>query len=229
MIDMNKHIIAKSDQLNAADLGPRGKGRIIRITRVREADSSEQPIIIDYEGGEGRPWKPSKGMRRLLAFAWQDVENAEEYAGRYVEVYNDPDVLWAGEKSGGIRISRMSHISEPVTYPLPISRTKRIPFTVQPLVVKQRQTPAGWVDEYIEGLKVCADLESLLAYQNDEARAKWVAILKDKHATEHKRVVDANAIRYQELAGEGPADEQRGEANSDAPEDDDDQFPGGAE
>ena len=62
-MDLSQTIIPKSDQLNADDLiaGP----RTIRITAV-STGNAEQPVVINYEGDNGRPYKPSKSMRRIL-------------------------------------------------------------------------------------------------------------------------------------------------------------------
>jgi len=220
MIDMTRHIEAKSDQLNADDLGP--ARRIIEITRVTE-NEGDQPISIYYKGGEGRPWKPSKGMRRCLTFIWGT--NAEDYVGRAVEVYNDPSVTWGGAEVGGIRVSRASHISEPITFPLPISRTKRIPFTVHPLPAPQRKrTPEEMVDAYIGALADLKSLDDLLEYQTDERRLKWIEQLKEARPELHGRVVEAQSKRAAELSGPSDGGDP---AKNDG--EDDDQFPGGAE
>ena len=58
----------KSDQLNADDLINTTK--IIRITGVKRGASKEQPISIEYDNMQGRPFKPCKSMRRLLIAAY---------------------------------------------------------------------------------------------------------------------------------------------------------------
>jgi hypothetical protein len=69
MVDMSQFIAAKSDQLNADDL--MDAPRTITITKVTAApDAAEQPVSIHYEGGEGRPWKPCKTMRRIMVGVW---------------------------------------------------------------------------------------------------------------------------------------------------------------
>jgi hypothetical protein len=72
-MNLNATIIPKSDQLNADDLisGP----RTIKITAV-ESGSAEQPVSIQYHGGTGRPYKPSKSMRRVLVAMWGTDGNA---------------------------------------------------------------------------------------------------------------------------------------------------------
>lgn len=135
MIDLSKTIEAKSDQLNADDL--LGGPRILKITNVK-AGSAEQPVSIFYEGDNGKPWKPSKGMRRALVAAWGP--DGSVYIGRTVEVYCDPTVKWAGEAVGGIRISRMSDISNAIVLSLALTRGKKVPVTIKPLAVTNKKT-----------------------------------------------------------------------------------------
>jgi hypothetical protein len=131
MIDMRKTIVPKSDQLNADDLiaGP----LTIKVTGVRVSDG-EQCVAIDYEGGEGKPWKPCKSTRRLLVKAWG--HDGEKYIGRSLTLFCDPAVKWAGEEVGGIRISHMSDIEERFTAMVTMSRGRRSPVIIEPLKVK---------------------------------------------------------------------------------------------
>lgn len=133
-IDLSKTIEAKSDQLNADDL--LGGPRIIKITAVK-AGSPDQPVIINYEGDNGKPWKPSKGMRRVLCAAW-GVDGGE-YVGRSVELYNEASVKWGGQDVGGIRISKLSNIKNPFVIPLTLSRGKKVPVIIRPLETKAKK------------------------------------------------------------------------------------------
>lgn len=133
MIDLRKTIVPKSDQLNADDLV--GGEMTIKVTKVEIKDSAEQPIFIHYEGGEGKPYKPCKTMRRLLVQVWG--YDGEQYAGRSMTLYLDKSVKWAGAEVGGIRISHVSHIGEPTDVLLTVAKGKRRPYTVQPLKVEQ--------------------------------------------------------------------------------------------
>lgn len=133
-IDMNPTIIAKSDQLNADDLI--GGEKTIKITRVTVSPKTEQPCVINYEGDEGKPWKPSKSMCRILIHVWGD--DGANYVGKSLTLYRDKTVKWGGAEVGGIRISHMSGISDQITMPLTISRGSKKPFTVKPLSVRQQ-------------------------------------------------------------------------------------------
>lgn len=124
-------IIPKSDQLNAQELigGP----ITIKITNVVLTESPDQPVIIHYEGENGRPWKPCKSMRVVLIFAWGD--DGTKWIGRHVTLFNDPEVKWAGVKAGGIRISHMSHIDRNIEVSLTVTRGKKAPFVIKELVI----------------------------------------------------------------------------------------------
>lgn len=136
MIDMASTIVPKSDQWNSDDFisGP----RTIVITKVSaNLSSAEQPISINFEGDDGKAWKPCKSSRRVLVTVWG--RDAANYVGRSLTLYRDPTVTWAGMAVGGIRISHMSNIDEPVTMALTASKQVRRPFTVKPLVQPERE------------------------------------------------------------------------------------------
>ena len=114
-------ITPKSDQLNADDLMETTK--IIKVTAVKRGSSAEQPVSIEYEGMEGRPYKPCKSMRRVLLASWGD--NGREWVGRSMQLYCDPEVKFGGVKVGGIRISKLSHIEKDMKILLTTSRGKR--------------------------------------------------------------------------------------------------------
>lgn len=127
-MNITNTIQPKSDQLNADDLiaGP----RTIRITGI-SAGTVEQPIVVSYDGDNGRPWKPSKGMRRVLVALYGPDSDA--MLGKRVTLFNDPTVTFGADTTGGIRISHASGIQESVTLALTVKRGKRKPYTVQPL------------------------------------------------------------------------------------------------
>lgn len=124
----------KSDQLNAEDLltGP----ITVKIIGADLKDTPEQPLHIHLDGYPGRAYKPSKGMRRVLAFAFDD--NHENLAGKWITLYNDTTVRFGKDNTGGIRISRLSGIDDEFTLMLSLSRGKRAGHTVTPI----REYPA---------------------------------------------------------------------------------------
>ena len=114
-------IAPKSDQLNSDDLT--GTTRVIRVTAVKRGDGKDQPVVIEYIGMEGRPYKPCKSMRRVLIAAWG--EDGREWAGRSMKLYSDPEVKFGGVKVGGIRISQLSHMEKDLKILLTSTRGKR--------------------------------------------------------------------------------------------------------
>lgn len=144
-VDLSKFCAPKSDQMNADDLisGP----RTIKITGVKANEgSAEQPISISYEGDNSKPYKPCKSMRRVMVHAWGP--DAKAYAGRRMTLFCDPNVMFGGFKTGGIRISHMSDIDGPKTMALTATRAKRAPFTVQPLADEKHDDSALLIEDY---------------------------------------------------------------------------------
>jgi len=118
-MDISKALVAKSDQLNASDLS--GSPIVAAIEAVRPGDTAK-PVIVDLVGMKGRPWKPSKGMLRVIAHAWGTESDA--WVGRGVKLINNPEVIYAGEPVGGVEVVAMSHIDKAFTVPVRISQKK---------------------------------------------------------------------------------------------------------
>lgn len=181
MTDMHATVIPKSDQLNYDDLAG---GRIItvKITKV-SGKSGDQPICMNYEGDNGKPYYPCKSMRRVMIHNWGG--NGAEYVGRYLTLYGDPTVKFGGLEVGGIRISHMSHLTKEVTMALTASRANKKPFTVKPLAVEQIAS----LDDMLHDIEKAPDLDGLKfkfnaavkAYPNDKDK---ITAAKDKRKTE---------------------------------------------
>lgn len=126
--DISSTIVPKSDQLNADDLltGP----RTVTVEKV-SAGSAEQPVNVHLVEFPGRPFRPSKTVRRIMVSAWG--VDAANYAGRRMTLYRDPAVRFGGQDVGGIRVSHMSHIAKRITLALAVTRGKRSPYVVDPL------------------------------------------------------------------------------------------------
>lgn len=118
-LDVSAFIKAKSDQLNADDLV--GGDITVQIREVRKT-GGEQPISIVIDGGH-MPVKPSKTMLRVLCAAWGT--DASKWAGRWMRLYRDSSVKWAGAAVGGIRVRALSHITEPMTLSLAEAKGKK--------------------------------------------------------------------------------------------------------
>jgi hypothetical protein len=127
-MDITETIAPRSDQINAEDLltGP----RTFTVEKVT-AGTPEQPVEIHLAGLPGRPFKPSKTVRRLLVAAWGPEANA--YTGRRMTLYRDPAVRFGGSEVGGIRVSHLSDIDKRIQVALTVTRGKRQPFIIEPL------------------------------------------------------------------------------------------------
>lgn len=161
-MDLSSTIEPRSDQINADDLigGP----RTVTITEVTSG-SSEQPVnIVTVEWGKGRPYKPSKTMRRLLVMAWGKDSTA--YVGRRLTIYREPTIRFGKDEVGGIRISHMSHIDKRLTVALTVSKGKRQAFSVDPL--PNAEPERDWAHE-IESATTKAELRALWS----EVPAEW--------------------------------------------------------
>jgi len=138
-------ITPNSNQLNADDLINTTK--IIRITGVKRGTSKDQPISIEYDNMQGRPFKPCKSMRRVLIAAYG--EDGRQWVGKSIKLYADPDVKFGGVKVGGIRISHLSDIDKTMSIMLSVSKGRREPVTVSKLPTYPQadfdQKAAAWI------------------------------------------------------------------------------------
>ena len=125
---MRVTIEKKTDQLNYEDfLG--GVTRVVTIAGVK-AGTKEQQYDIAIEGDK-RVWRPAVTVLKILVAAWGD--DATEWVGRRALLYGDPTITFGPSRVGGIRVSHVSHITEPVTASLTETRGKRKTHTVEPL------------------------------------------------------------------------------------------------
>ena len=138
--DVSFAIEAKSDQLNTLDIV--GVEPVLKITGVTvKPPGTEQPIWVHFEGDHNKPWKPSKGMLRILVEAWGRDSSA--WAGQSAQVHVDPDVKWAGKAVGGIRIRALTGIpARGMTFLVAESRATRKPVHVPFLELKTEEYPA---------------------------------------------------------------------------------------
>lgn len=136
-------IIPKSDQLNYDDMlaGP----LTVRVTGLKQG-SAEQPVIMcvadDATGVELRPYKPCKGMRRVLITAWGD--KGKDWIGKRMRLYGEAGVKYGGVAVGGIQVSHVSGIDAPLVVKLTVARGKRNDYVVKPLeAVAQNKQDEG--------------------------------------------------------------------------------------
>jgi hypothetical protein len=185
MIDLSNTVIPKTDQMNYDCLvsGP----KTITITKV-ENKGGEQPVIIHYEGEDGRPYKPCLGMRRVLVDAWG--KNGAKYIGRKITVFGNPDVKWAGKEQGGIQISHLSHIKKPINFMMTVSRGKRVPHKVGVIETEPlnelKQEVFDSLSKEIADSKTVSELQGVFAkmkagkFEESELKAKLGISYKSK-------------------------------------------------
>ena len=179
-MDITKTVEPRSDQLNFDDVASRDL--TITVTEVKQGPP-DQPVELHNAEYPGRPYKPGKSMRRVLIAAWGTEASA--YVGRRIQLYGDPTITFGRDAVGGIRIRALSHIPEPLTVALTVTRGKRAPFTVQPLA---------------------ADSEALTAALDDIAQADSIPALKaawdlagKRGVQSHPDVIAAKDTRKTEL------------------------------
>lgn len=135
---MLQTIMPKSDQINADDLlvGP-----ITVVIESQKLLASDQPVVLGISDHPGRPYKPSKSMRRVLAGMYG--EYMSKWVGRSLTLYCDPEVTFGKDKTGGIKISHASDIPADVTFMLTAKRGKRVAHTVKRLAPSIAAAPAS--------------------------------------------------------------------------------------
>lgn len=207
-MDITETIAPRSDQLNAEDLltGP----RTFTVEKVT-AGSVEQPVEIHLIEFPGRPFKPSKTVRRILVAAWGP--EAANYVGRRMTLYRDASVKFGGMDVGGIRVSHLSHIDKRMSLALTVTRGKRAPFVVEPLAISadvtefaDRITAATTLDD-LDALarELKAIAPSLGARNRGQLQDAWR--LRRAAIAEAATATDAPAELPTEVTGE-PADDE---------------------
>lgn len=152
-MDIMKTIEPKSDQQNFDDY--QGGPKTVTVSEVKVLNGGEQPVEVHLVEFPGRPFKPGKSMRRVLIKLWGT--KSVEWVGRRLTLFGDPDVMFAGQKVGGIRIAAMSHIDGPQTIALTVTRAKREPFVVQPIASGES---AELLTPLLEGAGTLAELQA---------------------------------------------------------------------
>ena len=187
--DLRPTIIPKSDQLNAEQL--LGGPMTVTVTEVRTKDSEEQPVVVHYEGENGRPFKPCKTMRKVLIHAWGP--DGRRWVGRSMTLYNDPAVKFGGEDVGGIRISHMTDIKSDIKVSLTSTRGKKAKYEIKRLVsqlagqlveIARAPTLEALKDTFeaaVKTTRVQAERDQLIAAK-DKRKAELLAAAEQKPA-----------------------------------------------
>lgn len=161
-MDITETLAPKSDQQNYDDYI--AGARTVTVTGGKVLKGSEQPLHIDLAEYPGRPFKPNKSMRRVLAIAWGTETDA--YIGRRLKLVGNPNVKYGGKAVGGIEIEAMSNLDKPLNISLTETRGKKRSFTVQPLPdVAPPTTPAR--DWKAEADNLAGNVEALRSLYMD--------------------------------------------------------------
>jgi len=149
-MDMTPTLAANSNRLTADDLiaGP----LTITVTKLTPG-SAPQEVIFNFDGDQGKPWHPCKTMRRVLAEVWG--KDGLQYVGRQITLFRNPEILYSGQKVGGIQISHLSNLNGPFQTTISLARGKRTPYRVEPLTTPAAPPAAPAPDLATAALAVC--------------------------------------------------------------------------
>lgn len=165
----------KSDQLNADDLID--GSRTVTISAVTRG-TPEQPVNIELKEYPGRPYRPSKGMRRVLVQAWG--RNPDAYVGKRITLFRNPDITFGRARVGGIQISHLSGIQETLETTVTVRRGQRAPFTVRPI-------PGGPTITDVDNATTVGELKEL-----------WESASPDVKAAIRRRVTEVSTANSQD-------------------------------
>ena len=181
--ELRHAIQAKSDQINAVDLA--GGPLVCQILDVLRG-SADQPVSIKVDA-HPQPWKPSKTSLRVLCACWG--ADPQVWIGRFVVLYNDESVKWAGSAVGGIRTSHMSHIDGRKTVMVNETRGKKCAQIVEPYYPEGAQQPAAEVPFYPDD-------------KFSENLPKWVELLDSGKKTAEQIISNVEKGGFRLTAGQ---------------------------
>ena len=106
----------ESAVIRYADLGTRAA--TVRIVRVEAGEivgagarTSKRPMI--YIEGKDKPIAGNASICKAIQGMYGPV--VEDWAGKLITIYGDPDVMFGGEKVGGIRVKPMVPKGKPTS------------------------------------------------------------------------------------------------------------------
>jgi len=193
-MDLTKALAPKSDQIDATDLIG-SPPQVFTITAVSENGSEladQQPVNIRLEETT-KFYRPSKGMLRVLADNWG--KNVQDWVGRKVELYGEPEVYFGKEKRGGTRISRLSDIPRSKTTLVNPRGGKGAYWSVEPLPVTPPPTPEPTAADVTASFDVAA------------LKQMWKASGPERRAQIEERVAELNAAAPEQGVLDGGADQ----------------------
>lgn len=129
-MDISSTIVPRSDQLNSEDL--LDGERTFTVTDVAMTGAADQPLAITVaEWPESRPYKPNLTSRKILKHLWGP--ESDNWIGRRLTLYRDPEISFGKEKVGGLRIKAMSDIEHRVSISLAVTKGRKGANVIEPL------------------------------------------------------------------------------------------------
>lgn len=191
VLDITPMLEAESDELVADSLA--GGPITFVIAAVDLNGVEKKKLRLFYDGCNNRPWRPCKGMARILASQWG--ADAKCYIGKAVTVFRDPDSMYGGAKVGGVRLSAMSDIDGPFSVTVKEGRNKGKVFKIAKLQSAAQSgdgQSAAWAQKFIAAVNRAPDLAKLNDFASksagknadlpDELRSACEAALADRRA-----------------------------------------------
>ena len=154
MADIEKAIEPQSDRQNAVDYMAGPKVFTVAGTSDYRDDKGRARVNIHLAEAPDRPFKPSATNLRLVTIGWGKDDTV--WPGRRIKLALDPEVTFGREKVGGVRVVALSHIDQPYTAKLPVTRGKKAEYRVEilpdapapPPIPEDVQTLAQYQDYY---------------------------------------------------------------------------------
>lgn len=127
-MDLSESFASASEQLTYPDIGE----RILNVTVAKVVPRGDKPKdpAIHLTEFPGKPLLPGVNVGSVLRKAWG--LDGKAWVGRTMTIYGDPEVFFGKDKTGGVRVSHVSHIDAPVSVPRR-GKGARGQITVQPL------------------------------------------------------------------------------------------------
>jgi len=177
MSNLSKAAEAKSDQLNAIDLIGGPITVTITDAKVKADPTADQAVSISFTGDNGKPWKPSKTMIRIMIIKWGD--NEAKFVGRHITLFRNPVTTWGGNKVGGVQLSHMSDMENDDRFLLSTGRGKVSEFKIEHLKMKTKEEKAedrknkasAWVSQSKLEISELDSVEGIDKWEVDNAKA----------------------------------------------------------
>ncbi len=186
--EISDSIEPNSDQINAVDLVT---GPITVTIKAVESGTKEQPVFVLFEDHD-RQFRPCKSMRRIMCAAW--TSDPDKWLGHKVTLYCDPEVVNKGKRVGGVRISHLSGLDEPMKLMLAESRIKTSEVIIRPI----KSAPSGMEGRRNEIKKAWAKYaaEHIKGMSPEEKRQQFAAWLTQTIGEYDTGMLDTDGAQF---------------------------------